>query len=292
LTERKNNMNHVRRFSVLMLACCLWLLSGYAFAQGSAELRKTVMVSTMTEAALSITALVKARTGQDVRNFAWSSRYSDREWSLTGSGVAGNRKVSVTMSGFVWGDEGQDLLVAYSGSGMSGDEPILLHGRADWPYDKQRKDYFTTDFRHAMKLGRNSFWGWVTGAEILVGGVAGAGGAVVGTAAATGGLALGAAAWIGSAGAVAGSSALVSVSQAVKSLQETSAPVAAPALPPRPEPPAKGEPIKPQEGKIIVAMSKDGRIEGSGPDASNVVSGSFDNKSGIAKGEIGRTEKK
>jgi hypothetical protein len=245
----------------------------------------------MTEAALSITALVKARTGQDVRNFSWSSRYSDREWSLEGSGTAGDRKVMVTMSGFVWGDQGQDLMVTYSGSGVSGDEPILLHGKADWPFDKQRKDYFTTDFRHAMKLGKNSFWGWVTGAEILVGGVVGGGGAIAGTAAATGGLALGAAAWIGGAGAVAGSSALVSVSQAAKSLQESSAPVAAPALPPRPEPPAKGE-LKPQEGKIIVAMSKDGRIAGSGPDVSNLVSGSFDNKSGTAKGEIGRTEKK
>jgi len=246
----------------------------------------------MTEAALSVTALVKARTKQDVRNFVWSSRYSDREWTFNGSGSAGGRKVSITMSGYVWGEEGQDLIVVYSGTGQSDDEPILIHGKADWLYDKQRKDYFTTDFRHAMKLGKNSFWGWVTGAEILVGGVVGAGGAVAGATVASGGVALGAAAWIGGAGAVAGSSALVSVSQAAKSLQESSAPVAAPALPARPEPPAKGEPLKPQEGKIIVAVSKDGRIEGSGPDAANAVSGSFDNKSGNAKGEVGRTEKK
>ena len=284
-------MNRIRRL-FLLLPWCLSIFSGQVLAQGSAELRKTVMVSTMTEAVLSVTALVKARTGQDVRNFSWSSRYSDREWSLEGSGTAGDRKVMVTMSGFVWGDEGQDLMVTYSGSGVSGDEPILLHGKADWPFDKQRKDYFTTDFRHAMKLGKNSFWGWVAGAEVLVGGVLGAGGAIAGTAAATGGLALGAAAWIGGAGAVAGSSGLVSLSQTVKSLQDSSTPVAAPALPSRPEPPKKGEPLKPQDGRIIVAMFKDGTIAGSGPDASNVVSGSFSIKSGTAKGEIGRTEKK
>lgn len=285
----------MKRFRYFVSACvfamtiCMVIVTS---AHASPELRKTVMVSTMTEAALSVTSLVKARTGQDVRNFGWSARYSDREWTFYGSGTAGNNKVSISMSGYIWGEQGQDLIVVYSGSGQSGDEPVLIHGKADWPFDRQKKDYFTTDFRHVMKLGKNSYWGWVAGAEILVGGALGAGGAIVGTSLATGGLALGAAAWIGGAGAVAGSSGLVSLSSSVKSLQETSVPVAAPALPARPAPPAQGEPIKPQDGKIVVAMFKDGKIEGSGPDASNTVTGTFDNKSGNAKGEIGRTEKR
>jgi hypothetical protein len=228
------------------------LLSGHAVAQSTAEVRKGLIVATIAETMLASASLTQTHARQSLREFKWSSRYSDREWSLTGTGSTGNRKITISVSGFIWGDQGQDLLVTYAGSGMSGDEPILLYGRADWPYDRERKDYLTTDFRHAMKFGKNSFWGWVTGSEIVVGGVVGAGGAVATTTVATGGLALGAAAWIGGAGAVAGSSALVSVSQAVKSLQESNTPVAAPALPPRPEPPAKGEPLKPQDGKIIV----------------------------------------
>jgi hypothetical protein len=76
--------------------------------------------------------------------------------------------------GCVWGDQSQDLLAVYSGSGFNGDESIVIHGRADWPYDKQREDYVTADFRQMVKFERQSVWSWVAGAEIVAGGAIGA----------------------------------------------------------------------------------------------------------------------
>ena len=259
-------------------------------ANASPDLRKAAIVSTMTEAALSAAALLRDGTGQELRGFTWSSKYSDRNWTFSGSGLAGDRKVSIFMTGYVWGEAGEDLLLTYAGTGSSGDEPMEFQGKADWFYDKADKDYFKTDFRLVMKFGKNSWWGWVVGSEILAGATIGAVAAVAGTTIATGGIALGATAWIGAGGAVFGASSLVSVSETVRSVRESSEPAAAPAPPARPMPPSKGEPLKPKKEKLYVAISKDGRILGTGPDGSSILTGFFDNKSGNAKGGIAQSE--
>ncbi|SRR5258706_9129162 len=138
-------------------------------------------------------------------------------------------------------------------------------------------------------LGTNSFWGWVVGSEIIVGGTIGAGAAVAGAAVATGGVALGAAAWIGAGGAVAGSSALVSVRNTIRVIRESGQPVAAPAAPERPAAPSKSEPLKPEKDKVYITMSKDGKIQATRPDGSTVLTGNFDNKSGNAKASVTET---
>ena len=192
------------------------------------------------------------------------------------------------MTGYLWGQDEEGWLITYSGLGSVGDDEIRIHGQANWPYDEEVADYRGVDFQHVMKFGTDSFWGWVLGAETIVGGTIGAGAAVAGSAVATGGVAVGAAAWIAAGGAVAGSSALIGVSAAAHTLLESNEPVPSPPAPDRPPPPATGEQLVPSDGTIFTALSHDGAIIASGPDGTHILRGGFkwDEVRGSADGTI------
>lgn len=276
---------------------CLWecvlvlavFSSCISAASASPEMRKAAILSAMTEAALSSVSLMHDHLHKDLKNFNWTSTFSDRDMAFRGEGFFGDSsdgvKFSFTLTGYLWGDDQQDLSLTYSGLGYANDEPIRLNGRSDWAYNKDKSDYMNMDFRHVMKFGKNSYWGWIVGSEIIMGGALGAGGAIAGTAAATGGVALGAALWIGAKGAAEGASALVAVSTLVKTLTESHEPVDQPKQPDRPTPPLKGNPIRLAPDQILTAVSKNGQLLGKGPDKL-VLSGKYDNIGGSAEGGI------
>ncbi len=56
------------------------------------------------------------------------------------------------------------------GDWAAGDEQIHDHGRTIWPRGSS-SDY---EFQHVMEFGSHSLWGWMKGAEIVVGGTIGA----------------------------------------------------------------------------------------------------------------------
>lgn len=271
-------------------------VSGVARGQSRFNLLRTVTLLTMTEATLLLGTILKAHAKGTFQYIKWWSNYTDRTWEVICEGGPTGKHARVKLSGYVWGEERQDLLVVYSGAGQIGGddkskgEPVLVHGRADWLYDRDRKDYLTTDFRHLTKFGENSVWGWVVGSEIVVGGTIGAA-ATIAAAPVTAGASFA----LGLFNVSAGAGSFVTISQGLQSLRESNKPVAAPELPPRPTPPAPLDPLPPKENNIVVAISTNpqkGDISGHGPDPSMAISGSFDNAKGTAGGSVERLERK
>jgi hypothetical protein len=251
------------------------MANAQASLPSSSEVRRAVIISTAVEAVLATTALIKDRNDEPFEKGGWSIKFSDRNWVLTGEGRRREGDFTYTISGFLWGDDKDDWLVSYSGTGINGKEPIYINGTATW-----RSDHSAMDFRNVVKFGENSVWGWVVGSEVIFGGVIGAGGAVIAVTVSTAGLGVPAALVIGGAGAIGGASALVSLSQTAKDIVNSDEPVPSPPLPKMPPAPEKGEVMLPAKDRIFVAVSKDGRILGSGPDGAVASSGSFERNTG------------
>jgi len=142
------------------------------------------------------------------------------------------------------------------------------------------------DFRHVMKFGNNSSWGWVDGSEIIVGGALTVGATVV-LATATGGGALVVAAAVIVGGVTAADSVdfYLHVSNFVQTLTESHDPVPPPKQPVRPTPPLKGEPIELAPNQIITSISRGGQLLGKGP-GKLILSGKYDKVGGNAEGDI------
>lgn len=255
------------------------------FASASPEMRKSAILSTMTESALSTVSLLQKRLGGNIEDFHWYSTYSDRDFFFSGHGRVADQKVSFAMTGYLWGDEQQDLSLTYSGLGDAGNERMRINGRSDWPFDKSRADYINMDFSQVIKFGENSHWGWIKGTEVIAGGVFGAGSALALAGTATGGVALVGAFFIGGMGAVTGAEVFLSFSNALTTLDESHEPTAPPKQPERPSAPDKGQPVEIAPGQILTAVSKDGRVLGAGP-GDLALTGSFDKQGDHAKGEI------
>lgn len=263
-------------------------------ATAQESLSRAANLTAIAEAALSTASLVQDYLdifdGGVLEEIQWSATYTQRHWIFRASGNAGEQTFSFTMVGYLWGDEDQDWSITYTGLGQLREEPIFISGRSDWILNQEDLSYSYTDmeFRHVVKFGESSYWGWVVGGEAILGGTIGAGGAIAGASLVTGGLALGAAAWIGSAGALTGATALISASDTAKSLisseeLESDGPPDAPPLPERPllEP---GVEFEPEEGITVIAiavpenapLSDAGDIVGHGPGQSYEIMGTFE----------------
>lgn len=273
--------------ALTFVVCC-----GSISAHASPEIRKAAILSTMAEAMISAASLTRQQYGSGFSDFSWHATYSDRDWSVIGSAEFEKRTVTFRMTGYAWGEDGQDLLLTYAGDGGrdlvpdgSKKESIHISGRSDWFFDSTKSDYLAMDFRHVMKFGDHSTWGWVLGSEILVGGVVGVGGAIVtaGAAIATGGAAVA----VGVAGALAMVPGLVSMSDTVMTRYESGKQATPSDLPPRPTLPPKLGPLEPAKNKLYVLVSKDGRLQGSGPEGA-CLTGTFSEKSGDVEGRITR----
>jgi hypothetical protein len=120
------------------------------------------------------------------------------------------------------------------------------------------------------------YWALKYGGPMLVGGIIGAaGGIIVG-----GTLGPGGAVIVGLAGAIGGGSGAVTISEVVRDLVESPEPVAPAATPKPPPVPQKEQILPPAKNMIVVAVLKDGRIQGTGPDETLFLSGSYKEKSG------------
>lgn len=275
--------------------------SGIARAQGVPELHHAVIALSTSEALLALAAQIKSQVEDDDAKLDWRISYTATTWQVRCFGSTRVGPVKASLLGTLRGKEGRDdLLVAYSGAGeLGGDskrkaEPFIVHGTVDWPYDKQRGDYFTTDFRHLTKFGENSTWKWIVGGEILVGSAVGIAGGIGATALVVGTGALGLLAWIAAAGAsgtaaIGAASGLISISESVQKHFTGNSPVGAPDLPKRPEVPSQEKPFEWRDGKILVAIDRQGRIVGRGPTASNGIQGTFSKERGDGQGLVARS---
>ncbi len=274
-----------RVLNAFVTAAVLLIFSGLP-ANASPEVRKAANLMTMSEAVLATITLVSQRFDVKIEKLSWSANFSERQWMARLNGNINQKDSQMTITGYGWGGDEETLFVNYSGTGTVGGESLLIHGTAKWIYDKEASDYQRMDFQQVTKIGQNSFWGWVLGAEIIVGGAGGAFVAVAGSTAATGGLALGAAPWIAAGGAAGGVATLITISVGAQSLLETDMPPPAPPKPKRPTPPKKGDTISPKEGNIIIAISTKNTISGSAVDGVHFLSGMYLFEEGVAQGTI------
>lgn len=242
-----------------------------------ADVRKLVVVLTLVEAALMLAAQTNTQPSANGEAKWWAS-YNENTWQLRVEGGVEKISMNARLVGTIWGNEGQDLLVTYAGTGQIGKEPILVQGKVDWPYAKEHKDYLSTDFWHLTKFGLNSQWDWIVAAETIVGGVGGAA-ALSNPVGILGILA------IGTAG-LAGAELLKSVSKSYWPPRSDSL-AAAPPLPPRTTQAVSQPSPQQQDDEIVIECTREGaltiKIKGRGPGAAAAIEGSCHNGSGSGR---------
>jgi hypothetical protein len=257
----------MRRSSLLAFFGLTILFATTVFAEAQ-ELRSAqtaVLRLTIAEAVLATSAQLSDRTGSPIKEMSWIGELGDRNWSLSVKGSSERGPIEIRVSGFLWGGEGEDWAVSYSGTGQIGGEPIQVNGKMDWP--RANSDRLTVSFNQVAKFGDHSTWAWIHGTEITVGVLLGGGAAVVATSVAPPLTIL-----VGLAGAMGGASAAASVSNTVRSIVEGDGPPPPPAAPSVPTP-KKDERLTPQNNVIAVVLTKDGNVSGSGPEPSLIMYG-------------------
>lgn len=262
------------------------VLAGSA-AEASENLKRAANLTAIAEASLATVELISDLDVGEIGRFSWSANYAESEWKLHVEGNVDGSRLEFALVGFLWGHNEGDWEINYSGSGDLGEEPLLIAGRAKWIFDREKASYSEMDFDQTMKIGENSIWLSIAGAEAIVGGTIGAGGAIVATSVATGGIGFGASLWVGAAGAGAGASALISASGTVKSFIE--ADQAPPPLerPPRPNQRENGTFEAPESsGFILTAVDISGRIRGTSIDGKLELDGMYKDGSNFASGTI------
>ncbi len=261
-------MNHKIVSLALMLPVSLHATSASA-ATFLQEMNLHTMLETTTSVLTTLGDYTKANpdgisdgtSRLGAAGLSWTGTFNDSGWTYSGSGALGGVPLSMQYSGTLSGSNGSDIIVSVFGNGLLGSMPLNMQGSTRWYYDSATDDYQAMDFSQLTKIGSNSLWGWVVGAEFLVGVSAGvvsglvAGGAItIGTAGA--GAPAGLAAGL-KTGLVVGGAATVgstAISAAVKTTlaeDQPPAPVAA-------NRPTLADPLKPSNVGTIV--TDDGKL--------------------------------
>lgn len=240
-------LRYIIVFKLLLVA-----FAGSALAQEQQQqIRKAAIVSVMIEAAIVSSVLFEDRLDSTLGELFWSGQFSDREWEMQAEGNIADTGITFSINGFLWGQPEEDWSVTYFGQGSLSEEPISVNGRAEWSFNSELGGHQNMDFHQVIKFGDNTWWGWVLGAELFVGGSIGA----------TGGLVAGPAGSLG--GAIIVGSAAVGISAGAKSLIESDDPVDPPRMPDRPARPIEGEVMLAGGDRIITVVSPDGFVSGS-----------------------------
>lgn len=213
---------------------------------------------------------------------------------ITGPIKAETSKSSMTFDGQTWmplmtvqihgilADADESLKVSFVGNGVFGPEPIYVSGESSF-LDHSGYSYGRMDFSHMIKIGDHSWWGWIRGTELIVGGAIGAAGGVMAT-----GATAGAAVVIGLGAALSGAASAVSISDVAAEYFDTGEDDQ-PSLPVTPNlPDITAETLVANfvgDYLIIEAALDTGRLEGSFPQGSEIT-GTFDFEGGIGSGEI------
>lgn len=259
--------------SIVILAMALSSKFGWG-AEVTPEVRRSAVLMTAVEAALSTASYIQDRSVEKPAKANWSISFSERNFVFDVKDAYG---ASYTMTGFLWGGDKEDWLVTFSGRGFTGKEPIFINGKAIWKYDSNSSDHPRMDFDGVIKFGLNSYWGWMRGTEIVVGGTLGTGGGIfAGAPAGPVGVVV-----VGLAGALGGAASAISISDVVREqLIETKDPAPPAAAPKPPAVPQKQQELQPADGAIVVAVSREGEVVGTGPTKAMYLSGSFKETTG------------
>lgn len=189
--------------------------------------------------------------------------------------------MSVQIHGILSNTEGP-IDISFIGGGGFGPEPIYVSGKSVFE-NYNGHDHGQMEFSQTVKIGEHSWWGWIRGAELIVGGAVGAAGGVLAT-----GATAGAAAVIGLSAAIAGSSSAASISDVAAEYFDTSE-SGQPSLPVTPSlPNISAETLVADltdDYVVVEAALGTGSLIGSFPNGPEMT-GTFDLEDGIGSGEI------
>jgi hypothetical protein len=167
-----------------------------------------------------------------------------------------NKRVIGCYSGKLRVLDNKNVEINFHGYGIWHLSPFEIHGVASFPFNEATKDFNDIQFDHLTGLGKNSLWGTIKAAEIIVGGSLAAAGAIIASSPTGPGAIV-----VGLAAAIAGAPAAVALSKDIKDFYQQSEP------PPRsnkkPEPPKDLKPkqeIKPTEDNILLAVESNLRF--------------------------------
>jgi hypothetical protein len=142
--------------------------TGIAEAQDDLQAARTAALRlTIAEAVLATNAQMSDRAGSPIKEMGWKADLGDRNWSLFMKGTSERGPVEVVANGYLWGGEGENWIVSYSGMGRIGGDPILINGKMDWPM--ANSDRLTVGFNQVTKFGQHSTWALIHGTEIVLG---------------------------------------------------------------------------------------------------------------------------
>jgi hypothetical protein len=243
----------MRLLSITVAAVMLALPLG-AYAQLPAERPQAAVLLSMTESLLATATMVRTRMAGagPIKEIKWTATYGARNWMVSLQGQDG--PLRITMTGFLWGNSDFGWAANYAGNGQLGDEQIHGNGRTIWPRGGQ-SSFSDYEFQHVMEFGSHSLWGWIRGAEIVVGGTVGAAAGMETPVTAV-------------VGAIGGASGLISLSNVVVAQFENAPqPPSQPPRPARPAPPQPGNMLVANAEQSYIVVGGDGNIKGAGPRA-------------------------
>lgn len=246
---------------------------------------KIANILVISEAAYATSMQFYDKSNKKMVNYDWSATVEGAIWKLRVQGESPDTSARVLISGYEWNEVNGDLSVTYSGAGRFNSNPVTLHGRGN--FDKSiaengRPDFVSLRFSQVAKIGINSWWGWVKGSEIVLGGGLTAAGAVL-AAPVTGGLSV----LVGGVAAVQGALAGVSFSNLVRTSIESDVPVDPPNFPSAPSRPRSNQPLVPDDGQLWIAVSLEkNTIIGEADRKKVLISGKISNDGKVISGNV------
>ena len=98
----------------------------------------------------------------------WSGSFGSAGWSYSASGVFSGMALSMSYVGVLSGSNASDVMVAVTGTGSLGSQPLSMSAFSTWYFDSFAQDYLDMDFDQGTKIGGNSHYGRVKGKEKII----------------------------------------------------------------------------------------------------------------------------
>lgn len=277
----------IRRFGFLLVFLLTVLLPLKAVSQERPDEEELSVILTAAEALLVTTADVSKQFEQGIEIVTFSLEPSQRAWTMEAQYILGDgQKGTVNYNGYRWGEANTDWSINYFASGDLAETPVTVSGMAVWIYDDEISTHGLMDFSQVTKVGSNSWWHFTRGAELVLGGVAGAAAGIATAPALTplGGLA------VGLTSGAAAANELFTLSENVEKTifgeegEQPSPPETAVDTPSVPE--VVGD-LQPKSGRTVVVFSNaELTVQGHGPAENSNLQGRFDLEKNILVGEV------
>lgn len=277
----------IQRSKFLFLFLAIIFVPLQAASQERPDEEKLSIILTATEALLVTTANISQQFEQGIEVVTFSLEPSERAWTMEAQYILDDgQKGTVNYHGYRWGQNNTDWTINYFANGNLTETPIMVSGMALWVYNDKLSTHGSMEFSQVTKVGENSWWHFTRGAELILGGVAGAAAGIATAPALTplGGLAVGL-----TSGATAANE-FISLSENVektifgKEGEQPSPPEGRVDTPSVPK--VMGD-LQPKNGRTVVIFSNEKlTVQGHGPAENSTLQGHYDPEKNVLVGEV------